>query len=113
MSFGGFLDGGGGGGAGARFVADLPYTINSTTNNNPTGGIGGGGNISSGAIAPPRLITQSLTKSMFNSPGLSLALVLISLSFLRFSFDSSFVFLWRFLMGLKILRRTWMAGREI
>ncbi|XP_023006686.1 homeobox-leucine zipper protein ANTHOCYANINLESS 2-like [Cucurbita maxima] len=74
MSFGGFLDGGGGGGAGARFVADLPYTINSTTNNNPTGGIGGGGNISSGAIAPPRLITQSLTKSMFNSPGLSLAL---------------------------------------
>lgn len=81
MSFGGFLDGGGGGGGGgARILADLPYTNNSTTNanNNPTGGIGVGGNMSSGAIAPPRLITQSLTKSMFNSPGLSLALVLIS-----------------------------------
>ncbi|XP_038876413.1 homeobox-leucine zipper protein ANTHOCYANINLESS 2-like [Benincasa hispida] len=77
MSFGGFLDGGGGGGGGAaRILADLPYTNNSTTNanNNPTGGIGGAGNMSSGAIAPPRLITQSLTKSMFNSPGLSLAL---------------------------------------
>lgn len=71
MSFGGFLDGGGGGGGGggARIVADLPYTNNS----------GGGGNMPSGAIAPPRLITQSLTKSMFNSPGLSLALVLPSL----------------------------------
>lgn len=76
MSFGGFLDGGGGGGGGgvgARIVADLPYTNNNTVNNNPTGSIGG--NMPSGVIAPPRLITQSLTKSMFNSPGLSLALV--------------------------------------
>ncbi|XP_023514722.1 homeobox-leucine zipper protein ANTHOCYANINLESS 2-like [Cucurbita pepo subsp. pepo] len=76
MSFGGFLDGGGGGSGGARIVADLSYVNNNTTasNNNPTGGIPGGGIMPSGAVAPPRLITQSLTKSMFNSPGLSLAL---------------------------------------
>ncbi|KAJ4830177.1 Homeobox-leucine zipper protein ANTHOCYANINLESS 2 [Turnera subulata] len=61
MSFGGFLENSspGGGGGGARIVADIPYT----NSNMPTG-----------AIAQPRLVSPSLTKSMFNSPGLSLAL---------------------------------------
>ncbi|KAJ8900309.1 hypothetical protein K2173_024949 [Erythroxylum novogranatense] len=59
MSFGGFLDSGSPGGGGARILADIPYSNNMTT----------------GATAQPRLITPStLTKSMFNSPGLSLAL---------------------------------------
>ncbi|KAK6285596.1 hypothetical protein POUND7_011775 [Theobroma cacao] len=57
MSFGGFLDNSSGGG-GARIVADIPYS-----NNMPTG-----------AIAQPRLVSPSLAKNMFNSPGLSLAL---------------------------------------
>lgn len=57
MSFGGFLDnnsgGGGSGGGGARIVADIPY------NNN----------------MPSRLVSPiTLSKSMFTSPGLSLAL---------------------------------------
>ncbi|GAB4844434.1 Homeobox-leucine zipper protein ANTHOCYANINLESS 2 [Ancistrocladus abbreviatus] len=69
MSFGGFLDnssGGGGGGdgngsAGARLVTDIPY-INST-------------NMPPGAISQPRLVSPlSFNKSIFNSPGLSLAL---------------------------------------
>ena len=59
MSFGGFLDNSSGGGA--RIVADIPY---SNSNNMPTG-----------AIAQPRLLSPSLAKSMFSSPGLSLALV--------------------------------------
>lgn len=64
MSFGGFLENSTGGG-GARIVADIPYN-NTNDNNN---------NMPTSAIAQPRLVTQSLTKSMFNSPGLSLALV--------------------------------------
>lgn len=61
MSFGGFLDssntgGGGGGGGGARIVADIPY---------------GGSNT---GIMPAGLLSPPLSKSMFNSPGLSLAL---------------------------------------
>ncbi|KAJ0112580.1 hypothetical protein Patl1_00370 [Pistacia atlantica] len=56
MSFGGFLENSSGGG-GSRFVADIPYS-----NNMPTS-----------ALAQPRLVTP-ITKSMFNSPGLSLAL---------------------------------------
>lgn len=63
MSFGGFLENSTGGG-GARIVADIPYNNTNDINNMPTS-----------AIAQPRLVTQSLTKSMFNSPGLSLALV--------------------------------------
>ncbi|KAJ9171332.1 hypothetical protein P3X46_014717 [Hevea brasiliensis] len=59
MSFGGFLEKGSPGGGGARIVADIAYS----SSNMPTG-----------AIAQPRLIPPSLTKSMFNSPGLSLAL---------------------------------------
>ncbi|KAJ6729798.1 HOMEOBOX-LEUCINE ZIPPER PROTEIN MERISTEM L1 [Salix viminalis] len=63
MSFGGFLENTSpGGGGGARFVADIPYNNN---NNN---------NMSTGAIAQTRLVSPSITKSMFNSPGLSLAL---------------------------------------
>lgn len=58
MSFGGFLDNSSGGG-GARIVADISYSNNMTT----------------GAIAQSRLVPTSLPKSMFNSPGLSLALV--------------------------------------
>ncbi|XWS77099.1 hypothetical protein CRYUN_Cryun01aG0233300 [Craigia yunnanensis] len=57
MSFGGFLDNSSGG-EGARIVADIPYN-----NNMPTG-----------AIAHPRLVSPFLPKSIFNSPGLSLAL---------------------------------------
>ncbi|PSS24351.1 Homeobox-leucine zipper protein like [Actinidia chinensis var. chinensis] len=53
MSFGGFLDNNSGGGGGARIVADIPYS--STT-------------------MPARVLSPSLTKSMFTSPGLSLAL---------------------------------------
>ena len=70
MSFGGFLENttntttaGGGGGGGARILTDIPYN-NNTNNNMPTG-----------AIAQPRLVSPPLTKSMFTSPGLSLALV--------------------------------------
>ena len=63
MNFGGSLENTSpGGGGGARFVADLPYN-----NNN---------NMSTGAIAQTRLVSP-ITKSMFNSPGLSLALVLV------------------------------------
>ncbi|KAK4269634.1 hypothetical protein QN277_022765 [Acacia crassicarpa] len=74
MSFGGFLEnnwGGGGTGGGARIVADIiPYS-NGTTNDNRMP--------SSGSIShQPRLVTTASTttmaKSMFNSPGLSLAL---------------------------------------
>ncbi|KAB2597626.1 homeobox-leucine zipper protein ANTHOCYANINLESS 2 [Pyrus ussuriensis x Pyrus communis] len=61
MSFGGFLDNSTGSCGGTRIVADIPYT--NSNNNMP-----------SSAIAQPHLVTQSLTKSMFNSPGLSLAL---------------------------------------
>ncbi|XAR63102.1 hypothetical protein NMG60_11022927 [Bertholletia excelsa] len=60
MSFGGFLDNNNnGGGGGARIVADIPYN----------------GNMPAGGMSQPRLLSPPLTtKSMFNSPGLSLAL---------------------------------------
>ncbi|KAL4352321.1 hypothetical protein GQ457_06G032300 [Hibiscus cannabinus] len=58
MSFGGFLDNSSGEGfGGARIVADIPY-----------------GNMSAGVVAQPRLLSPSLPKNVFNSPGLSLAL---------------------------------------
>ncbi|KAK8718353.1 hypothetical protein V6N13_045589 [Hibiscus sabdariffa] len=63
MSFGGFLDDSSGtneGLVGARIVADIPYS----SNNMPTGAF----------AQPPRLVSSSLPKNMFNSPGLSLAL---------------------------------------
>ncbi|KAJ6328570.1 hypothetical protein OIU77_010289 [Salix suchowensis] len=56
MSFGGFLDNTSPGGGGARIVADIPYNNNSM----PTGGA---------IIAQPRLLSPSITKPMFNSPG--------------------------------------------
>lgn len=74
MSFGGFLENNistSSGGGGARIVADISYTNNDDNNNNnnmPT----------TTTLAHPRLLSstpQPLSKSMFNSPGLSLALV--------------------------------------
>lgn len=73
MSFGGFLENNistSSGGGGARIVADISYTNNDNNNNNnmPT----------TTTLAHPRLLSstpQPLSKSMFNSPGLSLALV--------------------------------------
>ncbi|KAJ7951093.1 Homeobox-leucine zipper protein like [Quillaja saponaria] len=62
MRFGGFLDNSSGGG-GAKIVADIPY---SNCNDNDR--------MPSGVISQPRLVTPTLAKSMFNSPGLSLAL---------------------------------------
>lgn len=70
MNFGAFLDNnsGDGGNGGAKIVADIPYS--DTTNNNT--------NMPTSAIAQQRLIShQPLAKSMFSSPGLSLALVKI------------------------------------
>ncbi|KAL9435043.1 hypothetical protein AB3S75_021329 [Citrus x aurantiifolia] len=74
MSFGGFLENNSStssGGGGARIVADISYTNNDNNNNNnnnmPT----------TTTLAHPRLLSstpQPLSKSMFNSPGLSLAL---------------------------------------
>ena len=76
MSFGGFLDNSSGGG-GARIVADIPYSNNMAT----------------GAIAQPRLVSSSLAKSMFSSPGLSLALVrFISLTTSLFFFTFLLIF---------------------
>lgn len=61
MSFGGFLDNG----SSARVVADIPYS-----------------SMPAGAISQPHLVSPTLTNTMFNSPGLSLALVCLnSLSF--------------------------------
>ncbi|XP_044494117.1 homeobox-leucine zipper protein ANTHOCYANINLESS 2-like isoform X3 [Mangifera indica] len=57
MSLGGFLENTSGGG-GARIVADISY----------------GNNMPTSALVQPRLLTPPITKSMFNSPGLSLAL---------------------------------------
>ncbi|KAK7340185.1 hypothetical protein VNO77_20881 [Canavalia gladiata] len=69
MSFGGFLDNKQGGG-GARIVADIPFNNGSNRNNNSISD----DRMPSGAISQPRLATPTLAKSMFNSPGLSLAL---------------------------------------
>ncbi|RZB53605.1 homeobox-leucine zipper protein ANTHOCYANINLESS 2-like [Glycine soja] len=68
MSFGGFLETKQSGGGGGRIVvSDIPY--NSNNGSNHSNDI-----MPSGAISLPRLATPTLTKSMFNSPGLSLAL---------------------------------------
>lgn len=71
MSFGGFLENKSGSG-GARNVSVISYN-NNNDNRMPFG-----------AISQPRLVTTSpntLAKSMFNSPGLSLALVRNLVSF--------------------------------
>lgn len=75
MNFGGFLDSNSVGtvGSGPKIVADIPYTDSSSNNNinvNTTTNMP-----TSAAISQPRLATQPLSKSMFPSPGLSLALV--------------------------------------
>ncbi|KAB2052310.1 hypothetical protein ES319_A12G111700v1 [Gossypium barbadense] len=62
MNFGGFIDDSSGtneGLGGARIVADIPY--NTTT-------------MPTGVFSQPRLVSSSIPKNMFNSPGLSLAL---------------------------------------
>ncbi|KAL9315090.1 hypothetical protein ACSQ67_016091 [Phaseolus vulgaris] len=64
MSFGGFLEAKQSGGGG-RIVSDIPYSNGSNHSNDI---------MPSGAISQPRLATPTLAKSMFNSPGLSLAL---------------------------------------
>lgn len=53
MSFGDFFDHS----ASARVVADIPYN-----------------NMTAGAISQPHMVSSTLTKTMFNTPGLSLAL---------------------------------------
>lgn len=68
MNFGGFLDNNSGGGA-ARIVADIPFNNNANNSNSKNNN-----NMPTGAISQPRLLPQSLAKTMFNSPGLSLAL---------------------------------------
>ena len=69
MSFGGFLETKQSDGGGGRIVvSDIPY--NSNNGSNHSNDI-----MPSGAISLPRLATPTLAKSMFNSPGLSLALV--------------------------------------
>lgn len=84
MNFGGFLDSNSVGtvGSGAKIVADIPYTDSSRNNINVNGTTTTTTNMpTSAAISQPRLATQPLTKSMFSSPGLSLALV-------RYPFDA-------------------------
>ncbi|PKI48834.1 hypothetical protein CRG98_030772, partial [Punica granatum] len=75
MSFGGFLDSTTSSSSGGGLVGDkaisLPYNNNtgSSRKDEPSSI-----NMPSGAISQPRLVAPSLAKSMFNSPGLSLAL---------------------------------------
>ncbi|CAL0315116.1 unnamed protein product [Lupinus luteus] len=68
MSFGGFLDNNFGGGS-ARNLSDIPHSKGTTTNQNNNNRI-----MPSGAISHHSLMTPTLAKPMFNSPGLSLAL---------------------------------------
>ncbi|KAK6920186.1 Homeobox domain [Dillenia turbinata] len=74
MSFGGFLEisgGGSGSGSGdsaaARIVTDISYNNSNNQNTNTN-------NMPIAALSQPRLVPSSLSKSMFTSPGLSLAL---------------------------------------
>lgn len=70
MNIGGFLDNNSGGG-GARIVADIPFNNNANSSSNSNNN---NNSMPTGAISQPRLVPQSLAKTMFNSPGLSLAL---------------------------------------
>ncbi|KAK6918421.1 START domain [Dillenia turbinata] len=73
MSFGGFLESssggvsGSGGSAAARIVTDISYNNSNSQNTNTN-------NMSIAALSQPRLVPSPLSKSMFTSPGLSLAL---------------------------------------
>ncbi|QCE02807.1 homeobox-leucine zipper protein ANTHOCYANINLESS 2-like isoform X2 [Vigna unguiculata] len=74
MSFGGFLDNKSGSGAARHDLSDIPYNNVTTTNHTNTND---DDRMPFGAISQPRLVTTTtptLAKSMFNSPGLSLAL---------------------------------------
>ena len=74
MSFGGFLETKQSDGGGGRIVvSDIPYNNNNVTNTTTTNN----DRMPFGAISQPRLVTTTptLAKSMFNSSGLSLALV--------------------------------------
>lgn len=74
MNIGGFLDNNSGGG-GARIVADIPFNnANSSSNSNSNNKNNNNSSMPTGAISQPRLVPQSLAKTMFNSAGLSLAL---------------------------------------
>ncbi|KAH1068203.1 hypothetical protein GYH30_005961 [Glycine max] len=76
MSFGGFLDDkSGSGGARINNFSDIPYNNNNVTNTTTTNN-NNNDRMPFGAISQPRLVTTTptLAKSMFNSPGLSLAL---------------------------------------
>lgn len=73
MSFGGLLDNKSGSGGARNNVSDIPYNNNNVTNTTTTNN----DRMPFGAISQPRLVTTTptLAKSMFNSSGLSLALV--------------------------------------
>ncbi|CAL0318335.1 unnamed protein product [Lupinus luteus] len=66
MSFGGILDNNNGG---VRNLSDIAYNNGTTTNNNYSNKI-----MPSSAISHLPFMASTLTKSMFNTPGLSLAL---------------------------------------
>lgn len=74
MNIGGFLDNNSGGG-GARIVADIPFNNNANSSSNSNNKNNNNSSMPTGAISQPRLVPQSLAKTMFNSAGLSLALV--------------------------------------
>ncbi|XP_047179729.1 homeobox-leucine zipper protein ANTHOCYANINLESS 2-like isoform X1 [Vigna umbellata] len=74
MSFGGFLENKSGSGAARHDLSDIPYNNVTTTTHTNTNE---DDRMPFGAISQPRLVTTTtptLAKSMFNSPGLSLAL---------------------------------------
>lgn len=73
MNIGGFLDNNSGGG-GARIVADIPFNNNANSSSNSNNKNNNNSSMPTGAISQPRLVPQSLAKTMFNSAGLSLAL---------------------------------------
>ncbi|BAT97878.1 hypothetical protein VIGAN_09145800 [Vigna angularis var. angularis] len=74
MSFGGFLENKSGSGVARHDLSDIPYSNVTTTTHTNTNE---DDRMPFGAISQPRLVTTTtptLAKSMFNSPGLSLAL---------------------------------------
>ncbi|XP_075501070.1 homeobox-leucine zipper protein HDG1-like [Primulina tabacum] len=75
MNFGDFLESDSCVTGSARIVADIQFSNNINSIPNPSCGNIINSSMPAGAIGPPRLVPQSLvTKPMFNSPGLSLAL---------------------------------------
>lgn len=89
MNFGGFLDssgagsdggGSGGGASSARLVADISYNHNHNNNNMSPAAISHSPHQHLQRLVGP----TSINKSFFNTPGLSLALVIYFLSPLSF-----------------------------